>query len=257
MLRSHSLLWHYLWVGPHLIQAVLAVFLWRRGFHRRFPAFFTYLVFETIEEFALYVMDILPSVSVRTWWLAFSAGLILEGTLKLGVIGELFSHLLASRPPIAKIGVRLITCAGSALLLLAVAAAAYLPMDRTQYIWAYRAHILLQTFYIVEGGLALSLFLFVAYFKLTWNRRALGIALGFGILFCEHLAAWSITAGQALPGNRYVLLDFLNMATYHVCVLIWCYYLLVPQKVATTSAVSLPENDLAMWNREVERLLQQ
>jgi hypothetical protein len=40
-------------------------------------------------------------------------------------------------------------------------------------------------------------------------------------------------------------------------VLIWFYFLLVPQKIATTSAVSLPENNLDIWNRELERLLHQ
>jgi hypothetical protein len=63
-------------------------------------------------------------------------------------------------------------------------------------------------------------------------------------------------ANGGLMDKRH-LLDFLNMATYHVCVLIWFYYLLVPEKSVTTSAVSLPEHDLAIWNRELERLLQQ
>jgi hypothetical protein len=64
-------------------------------------------------------------------------------------------------------------------------------------------------------------------------------------------------ATGALPYSRYPLLDFLNMGTYHLTVLIWCYYLLVPHKSAITSDVSLPENNLAVWNRELERLLQQ
>jgi hypothetical protein len=59
-----------------------------------------------------------------------------------------------------------------------------------------------------------------------------------------------------LFGQKSYLLDFLNMATYHVCVLVWCYYLLVPQKLAITSAVLLPEHNLDIWNRELERLLQ-
>jgi hypothetical protein len=45
------------------------------------------------------------------------------------------------------------------------------------------------------------------------------------------------------------------MATYHICVVIWIYYLLVSQKVAAKSAVLLPENNLALWNQELERLL--
>jgi hypothetical protein len=46
------------------------------------------------------------------------------------------------------------------------------------------------------------------------------------------------------------------MATYHFAVLIWFYYLLKPGKVALKSAPALPENNLALWNRELERLLQ-
>jgi hypothetical protein len=256
MLQPHSFLWHYLWVGPHILQSLLALFVWRRGLNKLFPVFSTYLVFEAVEEFALYAMDLLPSISIKTWWIAFCIGLIIEGSLKLWVIGELLAQVLHSRPAIAKVGARLITGAGGVLVLLAIAAAAYAPMDHPQYVWTYRAHILLQGFYIVEGGLALFLFLFVAHFKLTWNRPTFGIALGFGILFCENMATWSIMATRALPYSRYPLLDFLNMATYHLCVLVWFYYLLVPQRiVAATSAVSLPENDLSIWNRELERFL--
>ena len=53
------------------------------------------------------------------------------------------------------------------------------------------------------------------------------------------------------------LFAFLDMATYHLCVLIWFYYLLVPAKATVKPTVSLPENNLAVWNRELERLLQQ
>ena len=256
MLQPHSFLWHYLWLGPHFLQVALAVLMWRRGLHKTFPFFFAYIVFEAAEEFTLYGMDILPSVGVRTWWLAFCAGLIIEGSLNLGVIGELVRRLLRSRPTIANVTARLFTAVAAGLVLLAVLAAAYAPVDHQQYIWSYRGYVLLQSFYLIEGGLALFLFLFVAYTKLIWDRRDFGIALGFGILFCEHVATWSMMATKALPYRLYPLLDFLNMATYHICVLIWCYYLLVPQKKATEPAVSFPDNNLATWNRELERLLQ-
>src|SRR5579862_6706981 len=162
MLQPHSFLWHYLWLGPHFLQAVLAVLMLRRGLHRTFPLFFAYIVFEAAEEFILYGMDILPSVSVRTWWLTFCAGLIIEGSLNLAVIGELVRRLLHSRPTIANISARIFTIAASGLVLLAVLAAAYAPVDRQQYVWSYRGYLLLQSFYLVEGGLALFLFLFVA-----------------------------------------------------------------------------------------------
>jgi len=53
------------------------------------------------------------------------------------------------------------------------------------------------------------------------------------------------------------LFDFLNNATYHVAVLIWFYYLLVPGKAPQKSTIRLPETNLTVWNREVERLLHQ
>ncbi|MHB8216126.1 MAG: hypothetical protein ACYDDS_08615 [Candidatus Sulfotelmatobacter sp.] len=256
MLQPHSLLWHYLWIGPHILQAVLAVLLWRRGLHRQFPVFFSYLVFGAAEESILYVMDVVPLGSVTAWWVAFSIGLVIEGIFRLAVMGELFFHLLRSRPALAKVGGRLITYAGAVLVLLATLAAAYAPVDSQQFAIGYRAHLLQQTLYMIECGLILFLFLFTAGFKLTWDRATLGIALGRGISSSVHLATWAVMANGGMPQSRY-LLDFLNMATYHLCVLIWFYYLLIPQKSGATSAVSLPENHLDIWNRELERLLHQ
>jgi len=254
MLQPHSILWHYLWLGPHVLQAALAVLLFRRGFHKRFPFFLAYLTFEAIEEIALYGLDVFHLVSAQTWWIVFSAGSIVEGTLKIGVIGEFVSHLLGPRPTLAGWGRRLISGSGAVFLLLATLAAAYTQADHTQYALVSRAHILLQSLYIVGAGLTLLTFLFAAHYRLAWSHADFGIALGFGIVFCQHLGAMAIIASGTLV-NRLYLLDLLNMATYHLCVLIWCYYLLVPQKKTTTSAVSLPENNLAIWNRELERLL--
>jgi hypothetical protein len=109
---------------------------------------------------------------------------------------------------------------------------------------------------MIECGLILFLFLFVACFRLTWDKATLGIGLGRGISASVHLATWAVMANGGLA-HRYYLLDFVNMATYHLCVLIWFYFLLVPQKSVTTSTVPLPENNLDVWNRELERLLQQ
>jgi len=257
MLQPHSLLWHYLWLGPQVLQAVLAVFFWQRGLHRTFPFFVTYLAFGAIEQFTLYTMDVVPLGSVEAFWQAFFAGAVLEGAIKFGVIGELFFHLLRSRPTLAKLGSRLISGAGASLVLLAVAVAAYTPAVSGKLAWISRAHRLLESSYVVDCGLALFLFLFAARSRLIWNHQAFGIALGLGIVWCEHMAAWALSASGAWL-DRVYLLDFLNMATYHVCVLLWFYYLLVPQKsVISPAPPPLEHNSLELWNRELERLLQQ
>lgn len=258
MLQAHSPLWHYLWLAPHVLQVALALLIWRNGLYRLFPVFLAYTLFEAIEEFTLYGMDVLPRVRPETFWRAFWVGLIIEGLLKFALTGELFRHLLRPWPAIAKTGNRLITGAGVVLVLVAGITAGFtVPANRFWLISG--AHALQQSMYIVESGLILFIVLFASYFRLAWTRQTFGIALGLGILSCEHLAAWAVTASGILAGKS-ELLDFPNMATYHVCVLIWMYYLLVSRTVAaktlaTNSEVSLPENNLVVWNQELERLL--
>jgi hypothetical protein len=255
MLLPHSLLWHYLWLAPQALQLALAAILYRRGSYRQYPIFFSYLIFEAVEQFVLYGLDVVPSVSEDTWWLAFSVGLVAEGCIRLALAGELLSHLTRNRVAIARTAGRLMSVMGACLVLAATLAAAYTPIDSHHFALGYRAHLLQQTLYLIECGLIVFLFVFASFCHSTWSRAAFGIALGRGISSSVHLATWAMMANGGLSGSRY-LLDFLNMATYHVCVLIWMYYLLVPQKVAAASAVSLPENDLELWNREVERLIQ-
>jgi hypothetical protein len=110
---------------------------------------------------------------------------------------------------------------------------------------------------MIESGLILFLFLFAAYFRLSWDRFSFGLLLGFGISACEYLAAWAVMTNATPSVHQRTLLDLLNMGTYHICVLIWFYYLLVPREVAVKSAVLLPENNLDVWNRELERLVHQ
>lgn len=265
MLQAHSLLWHYLWLAPHILQVALAILMWRKGLHRLFPVFLAYTVFEAIEEFTLYGLDVLPWVKSETFWQAFWVGLIIEGLLKFALTGELFRHLLHSWPAVAKTGNQLITSAGIVLVLVAGLTAGLI-QPASPYWLISGAHALQQSMYVVESGLVLLIILFAAYFRLTWGRQSFGIVLGLAILSCEHLAAWAITASGVL-GHRSYLLDFVNMATYHACVLIWFYYLLVPAKTpeAQTNPMLFPPQDslsgapqvegLAVWNEEMERLL--
>jgi hypothetical protein len=256
MLQAHSLLWHYLWLAPHVLQLGLVVYIWRRGLQKQFPIFFAYLIYEATEEFTLYYMDLSPNVSGQTFWYSFCGGLILEGALIFALVGELFSGLVRPWAAVASLGNRLISGAGAVLVLLATLAAAYAPIDNPQNAIISRAHILEQTMFIIQCGLVLFLFLFASYFRLAWNHRTQGIALGLAIVSCEHMASWAVMASGAMMDKRH-LLDFLNLATYHLCVLIWIYYFVTRPKVAGESTVPLPAHNLDVWNRELERLLQQ
>lgn len=255
MLQAHSLLWNYLWVAPNILLLILALLISKRGVRQHHPVFFLFTIIIATEQVTIYAADILPSVGASTWWQLFWAGLLVEALFKFALVGELFDHLFGRYPSVGKLGKWLISGAGIFLVLLAAVVAAYTPKNNTNWIVS-GAHILEQTIYLIESGLIFFLFVLAAYFKLRWGRKSFGIALGLGISASVHLGTWALLANGNFSEQYRIFLVFANMATYHVCVLIWYYYLLLPQKSFITSAVSLPEHNLELWNRELERLLQ-
>lgn len=256
MLQPHSILWHYLWVAPNLLLVILAVLLWQRGIHRRFPGFLAFAIISAAAEFTVYAADLLPSVSNDAFWRIFCIALLIETLVKFALIGELFAQISGAYPSIAAMGKNLIRIAGALLVLVSAVAAAFAPIDNPDTWLIPRSHILEQTVYLISTGLLLFIFLFAAYFHLAWKSKTFGIALGLGISACVHLATWAVIANGGLIDRRY-LLDMLNMATYHVCVLLWIYYLLLRREDtdATQTVLRLPEHNLEIWNRELERLL--
>jgi hypothetical protein len=254
MLQAHSLVWHYLWLAPHILSLLLVGALVPGDFRRRYPVFFSYLIFASIDGLSLYALDVAPSVSAIAWWQAFWVGTIIEGLLKFAVIGEVVHHLLHSWSSIAKLGRNLITGAGVVLVMLSAVAAAFAAPDNAPWVIS-GAHVLSQTIYLASAGLVLSIFVLAACFHIPWDRTTFGIALAAGIVWCEHLAISALIAGGVVRNRDWV--DLANMGTYHITVVVWGYFLLVPRKkMAPAASLALPETNLDVWNRELERLLQ-
>ncbi|HUO25617.1 MAG TPA: hypothetical protein VMU61_08120 [Candidatus Aquilonibacter sp.] len=256
MLQAHSFLWHYLWITPNVLLLSLGVLLlWSKDLHRRFPAFSAFAVLGGAAQLALYSADVAPSVSAPRFWHIYWGCLLLDALLKIAVFAEIFSWLCNSYPAVARLGRSLIRGVAVCLIFAAVGAAAYAQRDNPSWLIS-GAHLLEQTIFVIECGLLLFLFLFAGYFHLRWVRKSFGIAFGFAISASVQLATWAVMANTGISVRGRTLLDFLNMATYHVCVLIWFYYLLSPDKSSSRTVARLPEHNLEVLNHELERLLQ-
>jgi hypothetical protein len=271
MLQAHSLLWYYLWLAPTTYGLVLALCLWRRGIHRLHRFFFSYLVFDCTAQVTLFGLDLAHGVSAFAWWKAFWVVTIIEGLLKFAILAELLHHLLQSWS-IAKVVRNLVAGAGVVLVLLAAVAAAFAAPDNTHWLVG-GAHILLETLYFAQAGLITSIFLLAHFFHIPWERKSFGIAMGFAVVWYEHLSVWALVAGGLARNQTWV--DFANMATYHISVLIWFYFLLVPKKVSqppilppkdpsddsspdpSSGSSQHHEESVDEWNRELERLIHQ
>ena len=256
MLQAHSLLWHYLWVAPNVFLFLLGLLILKRGLTRQMPAFFAFAICGALAELAAYGADIAPFVSSENYWRTELVKVLIGSFLKFLVIGEIFSGVFSQYPSISRLSRVAVTGFGAVLVLVAGFIAGFAHGDSTKRLIA-GPHLIEQTVFVIELGLIVFLFVFAAYFHLSWDRLSYGILLGFGISACVHLCTWAIIANASPSEETRTLFAFLNMATYHLCVLIWYYFFLVPHNVASKSAVPLPENNLAVWNRELERLLQQ
>jgi hypothetical protein len=254
MLQAHSFLWNYLWVAPNLLLLILAVLVCKRGLWRQFPAFVAFAILGATGGLGVFIADVVPSVTAETFWRIAWANLLIETLLKFLVIGEIFSRVLKPYPSVSRLGRVLVSGFGAVLVLLGVLAAA-LSRGDTNFRLIAGYHLVEQTVFLIECGLVLFIFLFAAYFHLSWDHFSFGLLLGFGVSACAYLGTWAVITNVAPSAHGRVLLDLLNMATYHACVLLWFYYLLVPGKVVAKSPVPLPENSLDVWNRELERLV--
>jgi hypothetical protein len=257
MLQAHSFLWNYLWVAPNVLLLILGLVLWKRRLRHQFPGFLAFSIFSPLANLAVFVADISPDVSAENFWRVDWACLLIESLLKFIVIGEVFSRLLNPYPSLARLGRNLVSGFGAALVLSATLAAA-LSHGGSPVRVVSAFHLLSQTVFIIELGLIVFAFLFASYFKLAWDRLSFGVLLGFGISSCVYLACWAISTNADPKSPWRIILDLIDMATYHACVLLWFYFLLVPKKApAVEAAPRLPETNLELWNRELERLLQQ
>jgi hypothetical protein len=254
MLQAHSFLWNYLWIAPNILLLVLALAVWRRGLARQLPAFLVFAILSPIGDLATFVADVVPPVSATNFWRVEWASLIIDSVLKFFVIGEVFSRVLAHYPSISRLGRILVSGAGAALVLLGTLSAALSHGDSSVLLIS-GFHLLAQSVFLVELGVIVVIFLFAAYFGLSWDHQSFGILFGFGVSACGFLAAWAIVANGNPSERGRTLLDLFENATYHLCVLIWGYYLLVPEKVVKRKALSLPKHNLELWNLELERLL--
>jgi len=257
MLQAHSFLWNFLWVAPNVILLALGVLLSRRGYSREFPAFLSFAILSAAGDLAVYCADIVPFISAIIFWRVQWAGFVVESVLKFLVIGEVLSRFLSPYPSVARLGRYFVSGFGAVLILVAAVAAAFARGDSS--VWLISGfHVVEQTVFIVQLGLIMSLLLFAAYFRMSWDRLSFGIVLGLGISACGHLVTWALIANANPSAQQRTWLAFFNMAIYNVCVLIWGYYLLIPSKVPRkTNSPALPNHNLDLWNRELERLLQQ
>jgi hypothetical protein len=247
------LLRNFLWVAPAVLQVIVLVVLVRRDLHRQFPFFSLYALQGSVFTAVLFPMYLFH-VPGKIWAPTFFVGNALNTAIRFGIVYEIYSHVFNNYAAVRSMGKGIFR--GGLLLLLAVAVmVASKSKDNNAYFAMYVFHVIEQTASVLQAGLLLILFAFSAYVGLSWRNYSFGIALGLGIYAIVKLATAALQASVVASGNLYT--NLVVMGTFQIAVLIWFFYLLVPEVSGNQSLSSLPDHDLELWNKELQRLTHQ
>ena len=244
---------YFLWIVPHAVQVIIIIALLRRSLYRQIPFFTAYTGFTVCRSVALFLISRSPSFAIHYFdW--FSFGLAVSAALRFGIIFELFAHVFRSRSALRHLEKPLVRGTTVLLLIIAFSLAIYTHRNSVDPTW-FVVHVLERSASLIQSGLILCLFIFAAAMHISWQRSVFGIALGLGILSSVEFALAAVRS--QIGRSAHVALDLLTMGTYLSCVLIWLFCLLVPEKIPECGIETLPENDLEIWNQELQHLLHQ
>jgi hypothetical protein len=252
MTHWYSLVSLYLWVAPHALLAAVGFFLLKRGLHLKFPIFFVYVWYEIAEFIARVTISRFNS---GAWYLrVFFITWAVSASLRFGVIQEIFNYVFREHgrvDALARASLRWITVL---LLVAAVLVSALAPAQASNSLIAAAAWVG-RGVAIIQCGIVLFLFLFSGILGLSLDSFVFGIALGFGISSSAELAYFAMrTRDISLHMGRAV--NLLPTGVYHIAVLLWLGYLLVPAREVVQSAKKPSVSDVNQWNAALERFIQ-
>lgn len=252
-MRPLILLRYYLWLAPAMLQIGVLGLMVGRKLYRRFPFFTLYNLESVLGVAVLFSMDLSPHVSGRLWWRVYLLDTALYTALRFAVIYEIYAYVFDNYAAVKRLGKPI--SRGAWLLLFAIAlVAAAQTHQHDPYFVMYALHVLEQTASILQVGLLLILFLFSAYLGLSWRNYVFGMALGLGIYSSVRLATAALQASFVASGNLYI--NLVVMGSFHFAVLVWLFYLLAPEP-GLNRTIGIPDHNLELWNKELQRLSRQ
>lgn len=212
---------------------------------------FLYTAFEVLLFVFLFQAADSKSLKAESYYRPFLFGSAISTTLRFGIIYEIFKYLFKRYRSLRETAGRIFRWSAALLFLLAVGVASgtfsTAPPREVLY-------VIDRTVGIMQCGLVISMFLFSRFFALSWRSVPFGIALGFGVLESMSLASGAL---RTHIGSLYFW-DFFVMGNYHLCVLIWLFYVLLPEeKPSLPPSFNLPEHALETWEQELHKVLHQ
>src|ERR1700687_445414 len=226
------------WLAGPLLQITLMIFMVRRKFHRVFPRFFSYILFQTLKSACLFVVyRYFPESYFDAYWTGNAVSVIFA----VAVMDEILRSLFKEYGGIQILGTTIFRWSCGLFFLLAIlgalsgseaggdrVVAAVFSFDRSMR--------------LMQVGLFLVLMLLCRFLRNYSRQQVFGIALGFGVFASVELILVSIVMWYG--NGQAAIISLLKSTAYTAVTLLWIGYLkqqpqLVPKVEAATNANTL------------------
>jgi hypothetical protein len=221
------LLW--LWCAHPVLQSVVAVVLWRRGLHKKFPVFFAYLLVQTAMFAALFPLRLSGNYGWFFW--GYWSAAAINAILGFKVIHEIFLDVFRPHHTLKDLGTVVFKWAGVVMLLVSVVVAFSNSFQRDPVVHAVTT--LQRSVRLVQFGLILFLLLFSRFLGVSRRQLSFGIALGFGFFAGLELMLLALAFGGLLHEGSF---NFINMVAYNLSIVTWLAYSLARSEAQQSAA---------------------
>jgi hypothetical protein len=106
---------------------------------------------------------------------------------------------------------------------------------------------------VINLGLLVALLLFTRALHVAWKSLPAGVVLGFGISSSVEMIASSLIS---LGKTSYINIDYMRMAAFHACVLVWLVYTFRQERSPQSIDSGIPKPDLEAWNQDLQRMIE-
>jgi hypothetical protein len=254
-MKFGAYLWFYLWVVPHVLLVAVAIVMYLRGLHKDFPIFFFYTLYEFGQFSVLFTLYLLKAPAPAHLWIYFKADQFLRAgsiALRFGILQELFESPVAHSTTIRRAIAPFLNGATALLVVLALAFIGALDYSIFGYA-GLKPLFTIEALNTAQCGLLAMVFLWHGFLGLRMSSLTFGIVIGMGLVVgAEPLsrALRDIVGGQ---DRRTV--DIIQMATFHLAVLVWLYFALVREKATAASDPTAILNG-RRWAADLGRVVQ-
>jgi hypothetical protein len=214
-----------LWISQPILQAMIAVVVYRRRLHKDFPAFFSF----TVAQIAIFAVEypVYNWAGAQSYFYVFWISAALNVVFAFQIIHEVFLDAFKPYPALKDLGSALFKWAALIMILVSVVLISVSPgWDNP-----VRESILVvqRCVRVVQCGLVLFLLAFSKNLGVSWRRQSFGIALGFGLFSGVELLTYALYSGSHMHG---MLTNLVNMTAYNLGMVLWLCYSILNRKAS-------------------------